>query len=233
VKLSPRALFSLLAILVAIGLFLLWGRRAAGFLTENLDHLTRWVEAQGAWGPLFFILGYILAALLMVPGSLLTAAAGFVFGLAKGTLLVAIAATVGACLAFLIGRYGARGAIEKRIAAHPKFAAIDKAVGREGLKVVALLRLSPIFPFSLLNYGLGLTAVRFRDYLLACAAMLPGTFLFVYYGVTAKNLAELAGGGSQGAEHWVFLGLGLAATLAVTAVVTRLARRALKEAADV
>ncbi|MCB1036001.1 MAG: TVP38/TMEM64 family protein [Acidobacteria bacterium] len=218
----------------AIALALLWGRQAAGFLEQNLDRLTSWVEDQGIWGPVVFALAYVLATLLFIPGSLLTAAAGFVFGLVKGTALVLVAATVGACLAFLLGRHGARHAVERRLEKSDRFQAIDRAIAKEGRKVVMLLRLSPVFPFTLLNYGLGLTGVRFRDYLVACAAMAPGTFLYVYYGYTAKNLADLAGGGGErGAAQWIFLGVGLAATVAVTAVVTRIARHALKEAADV
>ncbi|MCH9649492.1 MAG: TVP38/TMEM64 family protein [Deltaproteobacteria bacterium] len=232
-KPKKKILLASAAALLALALAVVWGKQAAGLLAANLGSLTEWVEAQGKWGPIVFILGYVLAALIMIPGSLLTASAGFVFGLAKGTLVVAIASTLGACLAFVIGRYLARRVIEKKIATLPRFAAVDRAVGREGLKIVSLLRLSPVFPFSLLNYGLGLTGVRFRDYLVACLAMLPGSFLYVYYGVTAKNLADLAGGGAKGTGHWLFLGLGLAATVAVTAVITRLAKRALKEAVDV
>lgn len=212
---------------------LLWGRQAAGFLEAHLGALTTWVEDQGIWGLAAFVVGYVVATLLFIPGSLLTAAAGFVFGLWKGTLVVIVAATLGACLAFLLGRTVARGRIEKRLESKERFQAIDRAVARDGFKVVALLRLSPVFPFSLLNYGLGLTGVRFRDYLAACIAMVPGTFLYAYYGYTAKSLAELAGGSERGAGQWIFLGVGLLATVAVTAFVTRIARRALEEAADV
>ena len=221
------------AALLLLALVLFWGKQAAGLLEANLDRLTTWVEAQGIWGPILFALGYILATLLFIPGSLITATAGFVFGLAKGTMVVVISSTVGATLAFLLGRHGARGAIEQRLEGNRRFKAIDQAIAREGRKVVILLRLSPVFPFSLLNYGLGLTGVRFRDYVVACIAMVPGTFLYVYYGYTAKSLTELAGGSDKGAGHWVFLGIGLLATLVVTAVVTRIARRALKEATDV
>lgn len=225
IRLSALAL-----LLIAAAVF--WGRQAAGFLEENLDQLTMWIEGQGIWGPVVFALGYVLATLLFIPGSLLTAAAGFVFGLGQGSLIVIVSATLGANLAFLLGRYAAREAIEKRLEGNRKFQKIDQAIAREGRKVVMLLRLSPVFPFSLLNYGLGLTGVGFRDYLIACVAMIPGTFLYVYYGYTAKSLAELAGGSDRGTGQWVFLMVGLLATLAVTAVVTRIARRALKEATD-
>src|SRR6185295_6124938 len=123
----------------------------------------------------------------------------------------------GSSLAFLIARYVARRAIERRIAGNPKFAAVDRAVGREGFKIVALLRLSPVFPFNLLNYSLGLTRVSFLQYLAASIAMLPGTLLYVYYGKAAGSLAAVAGGvkTGKGAGYWLTLGIGLAATIAV------------------
>jgi len=95
-----------------------------------------------------------------------------------------------------------------------------------------LLRLSPVFPFNLLNYALGLTKVRFGDYLIACIGMLPGSLLYVYYGALAGEVAALAGGEApeKGAGYFALLAVGLVATIAVTTVVTRSARRALDEA---
>ena len=138
---------------------------------------------------------------------------------------------LGAILAFLIARYLARRAIEKRIAGNPRFAAVDEAIAGQGLKITTLLRLSPVFPFALLNYGLGLTRVRLRDYVLACFGMLPATFLYVYYGDALASLAAVAGGveAAKGPKDWAILGIGLAATIAVTVVVTRIAKRALAE----
>ncbi len=216
---------------VLVGLIFL-GRQAGGYITQ----FAAWVESLGVWGPIAFMVGYAVAAVAFVPGSLLTLAAGVIFGLARGTLYVAIGASTGAALAFLVSRYLARGWIEKRLEGNEKFAAIDRAVGKQGLKIVTLLRLSPIFPFNLLNYGLGLTKVRFIDYLIACFGMLPGTFLYVYYGKAAGDLAALASTGAQqekGWGDWLVLGLGLVATVIVTAIVTRIARRALKEQTDV
>jgi uncharacterized membrane protein YdjX (TVP38/TMEM64 family) len=132
-----------------------------------------------------------------VPASLLTLAAGAIFGIPAGTLYVFVAATVGSCLAFLVSRYLARVAVERRIEGNPKFAAIDRAVGRQGRRIVFLLRLSPVFPFNLLNYALGLTRVRFVDYAVAAVGMLPGTLLYVYLGKVAGDVAALAGGASS------------------------------------
>lgn len=200
-------------------------------LGDALPRLFAWVEGLGAWGPIAYMALYITATVLVVPGALVTLAGGAIFGLAEGTAYVFIGAFIGSGAAFLIGRYLARHAVEERIAGYERFAAVDRAVGRDGFKMVFLLRLSPVFPFSLLNYALGLTAVRFRDYMLAGFGMLPGTLLYVYYGKVAGDLAQLASGVPQerGATEWAMLLLGLAATLAVTIVVTRMARGALRE----
>jgi uncharacterized membrane protein YdjX (TVP38/TMEM64 family) len=213
--------------LVVLALLLLGGRKAGQYIPQ----FAAWVESLGIWGPLVFILGYAAATVAFIPGSLLTLAAGAIFGLARGTLYTFCGATLGASAAFLVARYLARRAIEKKIAGNAKFAAIDRAVGKEGFKIVALLRLSPIFPFNLLNYSLGLTKVRFLDYLLASIAMLPGTLLYVYYGKAAGSLAAVAGGAKteKGAEYWVTLGIGLLATVVVTTFITRLASKALRQ----
>ena len=202
----------------------------------ELPAFTRRIQELGALGVLLFMLGYALATVAFVPGSLLTLAAGAVYGIGQGTAIVLVAATIGASLAFLVARYLARSAVETRLAGHEKFSAIDRAVGRQGFKIVLLLRLSPIFPFNALNYALGLTRVRFRDYLLASIGMLPGTLLYVYYGKAAGSVAELAAGREmmdRGVWHYVALGIGLVATIVVTAVITRSARRALREVTEV
>ncbi|MEA2694366.1 MAG: hypothetical protein QOJ16_3753 [Acidobacteriota bacterium] len=219
------AVYVLVAAVVVAALFLL-GRQAG----QYVPRFAQWVASLGIWGPVVFILGYMVATIAFAPGVILTLAAGAIFGIVRGTLYTFVGATLGACAAFLVARYAARRAIEKKIAGNPRFAAIDRAVAQQGLKIVALLRLSPVFPFNLLNYALGLTQVRFVDYLLACFAMLPGTLLYVYYGHAAGSLAEAAGGHIQkGTAYWVSLGIGLAATLVVTTIITRLASRALKE----
>lgn len=191
------------------------------------------VESFGALGPVVFIAGYIVATVAFIPGSLLTLAAGAIFGLLWGTVYVFVGATLGATAAFLVSRYLARSAIEKRVAGNTRFASIDKAVGAQGRRIVLLLRLSPVFPFNLLNYALGLTRVKLVDYVAASVGMLPGTLLYVYYGKLAGDVAALAGGATapRGTAYYVVLGLGLAATIAVTTVVTRLARQALKDVA--
>ncbi|MBK1853427.1 TVP38/TMEM64 family protein [Verrucomicrobiaceae bacterium 5K15] len=179
--------------------------------------------------PLVFISFYILATVLFIPGSLITLAAGFLFGVGWGTLYVSLASVAGASAAFLIGRYVARDWVMKKIEHRPKFRAIDEAVGEEGSKIVFLLRLSPVFPFTLLNYALGLTQISFGRYVLASwIGMLPGTLLYVYLGSLFKSLAELAGGEREKTNtEWVFYGLGLLATLIVTIYITKIARKAI------
>ena len=192
------------------------------------------VERSGVWGPIVFVLGYAAATVAFVPGSVLTLAAGAIFGLAKGTVYVLVAATLGSSAAFLVARYIARGAVEQRVRSNPRFAAIDRAVAADGRRFVFLLRLSPVFPFNLLNYALGLTSVRFADYLVASLGMIPGTLLYVYYGKLAGDLATVAGGAGveKGAGYWAVLILGLVATVGATMLVTRASRRALHQAED-
>jgi uncharacterized membrane protein YdjX (TVP38/TMEM64 family) len=217
---------------VALGLIALAvaGRSLGG----RLQGVAAWIDGLGAAGPIAFVAVYALATVAFVPGSILTLTAGAIFGLGRGTLYTMIAATCGASLAFVVSRYAVRGLVERRLATHPRFAAVDAAVAREGRRIVFLLRLSPLFPFNLLNYALGVTSVRFRDYVVACAGMLPGTLLYVYYGKLAGDVARAAGGltPERGAAYYALLVLGLAATIAVTAYVTRIARRALADLED-
>jgi uncharacterized membrane protein YdjX (TVP38/TMEM64 family) len=121
--------------------------------------------------------------------------------------------------------------VERRLGVDSRLAEMDEAIGREGGRIVFLLRLSPAFPFNVLNYALGLTQVRFRDYLMASAVgMAPGTFLYVYAGFTAGQVVMSVGGGAppRGVGYYALLALGLVATVTVTVLVTRAARRALR-----
>ena len=218
----------LLLLLVGLVVLAIAGRSAIELIPRFAD----WVARNGMAGVLLFVLGYVAATVAFVPGSLLTIAAGAIFGLAKGTALVFVAATLGASAAFLVSRYLARPLVERRLTGNDRFVAVDRAVGQEGRKIVFLLRLSPVFPFNLLNYALGLTKVSFRDYILASAGMLPATLLYVYYGKILGDVARIATGMPipRGPEYYVLLGIGLAATIVVTALVTRTARRALRDA---
>ncbi|MGE3277797.1 MAG: TVP38/TMEM64 family protein [Vicinamibacterales bacterium] len=197
-----------------------------------LPEFAQAVRALGPWGPALFIVGYGVAAVLFVPGALLTIAAGAVFGLGRGILFVMAGATVGATAAFLIGRYLARGFIERHLHGRPRLAAVDRAVARQGFRIVVLLRMSPVIPYTLLNYTLGLSQVRLGDYVTASIGMLPATVVYVYAGKVAGDIASVASGASpaHGAGYYTLLALGLASTIAVSVVVTRTAQKAVKEA---
>lgn len=188
------------------------------------------VRDAGPAGMAVFVLAYVAATVLFVPGLLLTMGAGLAYGVGLGAPLVWVAANLAAAAAFLLGRTLARDWVASRVAGNPRFAAIDRAVGREGFKIVLLTRLSPAFPFNLLNYAYGLTGVTVRDYVFASLlGMIPGTVMYVYLGSLLTDVAQLAGGGGAGAPLWS-KAIGFAATVAVTVMVTRLARRALDEA---
>ncbi|MBI4613727.1 MAG: TVP38/TMEM64 family protein [Planctomycetes bacterium] len=202
---------------------------------EWLLGVVEWVRGAGAAGVLFYSLAYILATVLLLPGSVLTLGAGFAYGPLYGTLLVSPVSVVAATASFLLGRFVARRWVAGRVQGDPRFVAIDEAIGKSGFKIVLLLRLSPVFPFNLTNYALGLTGVKFRDYVLASwVGMLPGTFLFVYLGSLVTSAAELLSRDRPGAGPWghVLLVAGLVATIAVTVVITRVARKALREALE-
>ena len=141
------------------------------------------IERLGAWGPIAFVFLYILATVLFLPGSIVTLGAGVLFGVVAGSVYVSIASTVGATAAFLIGRYLARDWVVRKIKGNQTFQAIDDAVAEGGWRIVGLTRLSPIFPFNMLNYAFGLTQVSLRDYFFASwIGMMPGTVMYVYLG---------------------------------------------------
>ena len=199
----------------------------------DLNQLLRgsldWISGLGTWGSIAFVFFYVAACILFLAGSLLTLGGGFVFGVVKGSLFVWISAIFGSSVSFLIGRYLARDWVTKKIEGHEGFKRIDEAIAEEGWKIVGLTRLSPGFPFNLLNYSLGLTKVSFRDYFCAsCLGMLPGTLMYVYLGSLAGDLVVVGQTGqTRSPAEWTLYMTGLLATLAVTVYITRIARRAL------
>ena len=204
-------------------------------IEDLLGALGDWVEGLGPWGPLAFGAVYVVAVVLLVPASALTIASGAVFGPIVGTITASIASNLGAALALLIGRYLARDLVAQRLQGSPKFEAIDRAVGEGGWRVVALLRLSPLVPFNVQNYVYGITRIGFWPCVLASwAAMLPGTFLYVYLGHVGRAGIEAASGGGAGRSpaEWALIAVGLIATVVVTVYVGRLARRAMADRPD-
>jgi len=228
-KSALARLVGLLAILIAVFL-------AMKFLpvAEWLRNFNAWVGQMGAVGILVFIGVYAAAAVLLAPGAILTIGAGFAFGLWKGFLAVSAGSTLGASLAFLVARFIARDKIEIIAQRNDKFRKIDNAIGKQGAKLIFLLRLSPVIPFNLSNYFYGLSGVKFWPYVLASwIGMMPGTFLYVYIGTAGKAAVSAAAGGEamkHGWQYWTFLSVGLAATIIVTIWVTKIARGALRQA---
>ncbi len=200
---------------------------------EWMQTLITWVKASGAWGVAAFAVIYIAAIVMFIPGSILTLGAGFVYGPFWGTLLVSPVSVIGATIAFSLARGRLRPWVMKKVGNNERFSVVDKAVGEQGFKIVMLLRLSPVFPFTFLNYALGLTGVKASSYILASfIGMLPATFLYTYLGSLVTSVTELANAPAQGAEdaQSIFIWVGFAVTVMVTAYVTYLARRALRDA---
>ena len=201
---------------------------ASSFLspTHWITAFSDWMETLGLFGIVVFALLYALATVLLVPGAVRTIAAGMIFGLVLGTLAAWSGAVLGASLAFLVGRYLARSKIEEMTKNNETFQAIDDAIGKQGWKIIGLLRLSPLVPFNLSNYFYGITKVGFWPYVLASAGgMLPGTLLYAYLGASGK--AGLSGSGKQHPLQYVFFGVGLLATIGVMIWASRIAKQSL------
>lgn len=224
----PRVL-TLLALL-AVGVALAWLLPVKQWLLVLLQWTA--MHREQAWA--LYIAAYVLATVCFVPATILTLAAGAIFGIVTGSVLVSIGSTLGATAAFYVGRSLAREWISRRIAGWPRFKALDAVLGQRGFVIVLLTRLSPAFPFFLLNYAYGVSSVRPRDYIVGSwIGMMPATVAYVYLGTLAASLAQLVSGGAGAAQsgplRWILLGFGIIATLAVTLVVTRLARRQLEQ----
>jgi uncharacterized membrane protein YdjX (TVP38/TMEM64 family) len=198
---------------------------------ELLRSALKWVESLGYIGGIVFMLIYIVSTVAFIPGSILTLGAGVLFGVVLGSLYVFVGATLGAIAAFLVGRYLARDWVGKKIEGNQKFAAIDRAVAHEGFKIVLLTRLSPVFPFILLNYAFGVTGVTLKDYALASVGMFPGTVMYVYIGSLAGDIARIGSENhpTDSTIQWVIRIVGFIATAAVTLYVTSIARKAIAE----
>jgi uncharacterized membrane protein YdjX (TVP38/TMEM64 family) len=196
-----------------------------------MEQFLAWVADLGWWGPVLLAAAYTPACVFMIPGWILTIGAGFAFGLAEGLPAVSIGSVVGATIAFLVGRNLAREWVAAKVADSPRFRSLDRAVEREGLKLVLLVRLSPILPFNLLNYALGLTSVRLRDFVFGSwIGMLPGSLVYIYIGSTLSSLADLsAAKSSTGPLQQTLFFVGLIAAVVATALMTRMARRALAD----
>lgn len=217
---KPDGLWRPVALLVVIVVVILLAKVFG--LGERLGDLREWIVGLGPWGPSAFAVIYVAAVVAALPGSVLTIVAGGLFGSLLGFILVSAAATVGASLAFLISRYFARDAVARWLSRNEKFRRLDELTEEHGAIIVALTRLVPIFPFNLLNYGFGLTRVRFWTYVFwSWLCMLPGTVLYV---VGADALIK---GIAQGKVPWALIGV-MAVAGVVLAMLVRHARRRLR-----
>ncbi len=201
---------------------------------ELIPALVAWVQARGVLAPFVYGALYACAVPMLVPGSVMTLAAGALFGLWPGVPVVFCGALAGSSLAFLVSRYFARPWFTAWAAAHPRYEAVDRAVASDGVRIVFLLRLTPLIPFTVLNYLLGVTRIRWRDMALASPGMLPGTVLYVYYGHVIGDVAAIAAGARppRTAAQYAWLAAGLVAAALVAWHVSVVARRALAAAGD-
>jgi uncharacterized membrane protein YdjX (TVP38/TMEM64 family) len=232
---GKRAIFASLGYKSVIFAIIIVGVITGTIFLPVKDWLIRsleWTQGLGIWGPMFVVAFYIVACILFLPGSILTLGAGFLFKVIGGTITVSIGSTLGACAAFLVGRTVARKWITGKVAKNAKFAAIDEAVAQQGFKIVLLTRLSPVFPFNVLNYAFGLTKISFWKYVLGSwIGMIPGTVMYVYFGAGLRSLADVAAGQvEKGIAGKLFFWFGLVATIVVTIFITRVASNALRDA---
>ncbi|HSF75998.1 MAG TPA: TVP38/TMEM64 family protein [Microcoleus sp.] len=230
VKFKRIVLFFSIALLLAL---LIVATRSA-CVQDVLRNLLMRIEDLGWWGPVAFVATYNLATVLFVPGSVLTLGGGAIFGLWWGSVYVFAASILGAVFAFAIGRYLCRDRVVKYMESHPKFKALDRAVSQQGLKIVFLTRLCPLFPFNLLNYALGITQVSLKDYVLGSFGMIPGTIMYVYSGSLVGEVAALGtktvyASPQDSAVKWLINIISFLATVAVTVFITRIASKALEE----
>lgn len=207
-----------IAVLVAFVFALRWVKQS-GLLDQSL----RWIQSLGPWAPVVFIILYIITVIFFLPAAILTAGGGFVFGLAWGSLYVLIAASISANIAFLLGRHFARDWITRKLEGNARFKALDEATARDGWKIVALVRLAPVFPFSLTSYAFGIARIPLWEFALANFAMIPGTVMYVYFGSVARDLTE-----KVSTPPWIKWTVG-ALTVIVIIYVTRFAKRALSQ----
>ncbi|HIA38121.1 MAG TPA: TVP38/TMEM64 family protein [Planctomycetes bacterium] len=221
-----KAIVLLLVIAVAVAVWFL-------FLQDNISESFDWVRAQGLLGAVVVALAYALATVLMIPGSIATLAIGAIYGPWLGLAIVSPASVLGATVAFLLGRGAFRPVIEKKMGTSEKFAALQTAIVQQGFKILTLVRLSPLFPFTLINYAFGITRISLRHYVLGSfLGMLPGTLLYVYLGSAVGDVGKLISEGVEDAGQAgdiMFYG-GLLATLIVSIIIARIAKRALAEA---
>lgn len=203
-------------------------------IPEILRNILIWIESLGLWSAVTFVIIYNVATLLFIPGSVLTLGGGVIFGVIWGSIYVFVASTLGATIAFIVGRYISRDWICQQLHQYPKFKAIERAVVRKGFKIVFLTRLCPLFPFNLLNYAFGIMQVSLKDYILGSLGMIPGTVMYVYIGSLVGDIA-LIGTSQQPTSlatevtKWIINIVSFVTTVIVTIYISRVAKKALEK----
>lgn len=200
-------------------------------LQAALNHNLQGIQDLGWSGIIAFILLYITATVALIPGSILSLGAGVVFGVVWGSIYVLVGAIIGETCAFLLGRYIARDWISRKIAGNKIFDALNQALNQEGLKIILLTRLSPLFPFSVLNYAFGITGISLKDYFLGSIGLIPMTVTYVYFGSLAEDLTRIneVANLANPELQWAIKIIGFLATLATTIYITGISRKALKQ----
>jgi len=209
-------------------------------VSEALSAFLEWMEDNIVEGSFAFAGVYVLCTVLFVPGSVLTLGEGYIYGramntgtgVALGSAIVFISASIGACLSFLVGRFVLRECSQRMFDKFKVMRAVDKALETKGTKLMLLLRLSPLIPFNALNYVLGVTSVSFMEYLTGCLGMIPGTIAFVYIGTTISEIGDGMSDGSSSTIRIVVYCLGGVATLIAAVAVSYHARKVLNQTLD-
>ena len=233
---SARQVGSMVALAAAaVGAVVAIGDSLNSLSVRNLNDLVAWFDSLGPTAVFYYALVYYVLELVAFPALVLTVGAGYLFGVVQGAAVVSVAATAAAATSFLVSRYLFRDWVQQNVAERfPRFRAIDRAIAREGFKIVLLLRLSPLLPFAASNYLYGLTSVGFVPYALASwLGMLPGTLAYVYGGHAGSAVLETVQrrgeDGSGGGVNAALLAMGLVATAAVLTIVARTANQAVLE----
>lgn len=189
------------------------------------------ITQVGPWAPVLFVLIYVVAAVTLAPAFFLTVAAGAMFGVWRGSVIVFVGASLGASVVYALISPLARSRIVARATRNRRVAAVRAAIVGQGAWVMFLLRLSPLIPYTPLNYALALSGVRYRDFAVALLGMIPATIMYTYYGKVVGDVAALAAGVSppRGPEYYTLLVTGLVAIVASTVMITKASRRAIAQ----
>jgi uncharacterized membrane protein YdjX (TVP38/TMEM64 family) len=204
-------------IIVIVTLFIVMNLYGLGADIQELQH---WIQAQGVWGPVAFFFIYLGAVIATIPGTIFGVIAGGLFGSLVGVILISVSSTVGASICFLIARYCARDTVARWLSKNKTMKRLDQLTEEQGMMIVGLTRLIPLFPFTLLNYGFGLTKVSFKTYVFwSWLCMLPGSIIVVV-GTDA-----LTQGLTQGRIPWELLGVLIITCFALGLIVWYSRRR--------